>query len=1036
VRSSPLSRLAIPLSLIVGLGCEAPPANGKLSEALQPSPTRNAFPKHPTPPPSAFPKTHGATGPVPAGAWTTNTVPFAAASTSMLLTDGRVMCQNENATDWWMLTPDAKGQYVTGTWSQAASMSKARLYYASAVLMDGRVAVFGGEYTGGSTPTEDDTAEVYDPVQNSWSALTAPPGWTMIGDAPNTVLPNGQILVGGITDTNTEIWDPSGTWSFGGTKLGNSGEETWILLPDGSVLTVDCDLTRRTGKSELWVSSPTPTWTDVGGSLPVDIVDATLNEIGPAMLLADGRVVFFGGTGNTALYTPSPTPRQPGTWAAGPVIPPDPTGVASVARDTPAVLLPNNHVLLTASSPTNGGWGGPTAFFDVDPTDGGLAMTLIPDAGTPINTAGPPYEGRLLLLPSGEVMYTQGTPQASFLPPVAPVTTYAPSITQAPTFAPPGSSFTLTGLRLNGLSQAVIYGDDESAATNYPLVRLTDSNNNVFYARTHDHSTMAVATGTTPETTQVTIPASLPIGAYQMQVVVNGVASASQPIQISNIKPPTLALTAPVGGANVDGTVAVNATASPATGTTLTGLTLKIDGAQVAGGATSPQSYNWDTTALANGSTHAVLASATDADTGAASATATVTVKNNPLVAFTGLADGGSVHGTAAIAATASAPNGTSLASLAISLDGVQVVTGAASPETYGWTTTSVPNGSSHALVATATDVDGTTASSAIQVVVRNAPTVALTAPVDASTVSGKVGVNATATALQGTTLSSLAIAIDGTQVATGATSPATYAWDTTALNNGSSHTVTATATDADGTSATATSTVTVQNNPAVAVVSPADGTKVSGPVVVKVTGTAAAGTTLTALAMTIDGAQAISGSSSPQTFSWDSRNDANGSSHVIVAIATDQDGTTASATSNVTVANLPTVQITAPTPGSNVSGTVTLTATATAPTGTTLSTLSIAVDGTQVGSGTTSPFSFSWSTDGISGSHTVTAKAVDADGSNATSATVTVTVGGSSTGGGKSGCGCGTGNANGAALGMGALALLVVLARRRKSVV
>ena len=76
--------------------------------------------------------------------------------TALLLTDGRVMVHqygdpNNNGqgmNNWWALTPDANGIYLNGTWSQLASMASnyGPLYFASAVLSDGRVIVEGGEY--------------------------------------------------------------------------------------------------------------------------------------------------------------------------------------------------------------------------------------------------------------------------------------------------------------------------------------------------------------------------------------------------------------------------------------------------------------------------------------------------------------------------------------------------------------------------------------------------------------------------------------------------------------------------------------------------------------------------------------------------------------------------------------------------------------------------------------------------------------------------------------------------------------------------
>jgi hypothetical protein len=66
----------------------------------------------------------------------------------LLLTDGTVMCSESDGMHWWRLTPDAYGNFIQGTWSPLASAHHARLYFASAVLPDGRVFVAGGEYEG------------------------------------------------------------------------------------------------------------------------------------------------------------------------------------------------------------------------------------------------------------------------------------------------------------------------------------------------------------------------------------------------------------------------------------------------------------------------------------------------------------------------------------------------------------------------------------------------------------------------------------------------------------------------------------------------------------------------------------------------------------------------------------------------------------------------------------------------------------------------------------------------------------------------
>ena len=91
--------------------------------------------------------------------WTplVNPPPFRTPGTMLLESDGTVLVHNEpdnNTTggtnQWWKLTPDANGSYVDGTWSQIASMPAdySPLYFASAILPDGRMIVEGGEYIG------------------------------------------------------------------------------------------------------------------------------------------------------------------------------------------------------------------------------------------------------------------------------------------------------------------------------------------------------------------------------------------------------------------------------------------------------------------------------------------------------------------------------------------------------------------------------------------------------------------------------------------------------------------------------------------------------------------------------------------------------------------------------------------------------------------------------------------------------------------------------------------------------------------------
>src|SRR6202171_6594995 len=86
-------------------------------------------------------------------------------STMRLLTGGTVICQQSGGVNGSKLTPDVSGDYVNGTWTPIAPMLNTRLYYASAVLADGRAIVCGGEYS--NSGSETNKCEIYNPITNT-----------------------------------------------------------------------------------------------------------------------------------------------------------------------------------------------------------------------------------------------------------------------------------------------------------------------------------------------------------------------------------------------------------------------------------------------------------------------------------------------------------------------------------------------------------------------------------------------------------------------------------------------------------------------------------------------------------------------------------------------------------------------------------------------------------------------------------------------------------------------------------------------------
>src|SRR5208282_3941390 len=90
------------------------------------------------------------------------------------------------------------------------------LYYASAVLPDGKVIVEGGEYNNdGSTEVWTNKGAIYDPVLNKWATVKPPTGWSQIGDSECVVLADGTFMLANGVGYATALLDESTlTWTI------------------------------------------------------------------------------------------------------------------------------------------------------------------------------------------------------------------------------------------------------------------------------------------------------------------------------------------------------------------------------------------------------------------------------------------------------------------------------------------------------------------------------------------------------------------------------------------------------------------------------------------------------------------------------------------------------------------------------------------------------------------------------------------------------------------------------------------------------
>jgi hypothetical protein len=458
-------------------------------------------------------------GIVSAQTWTPLTnQPKISASNPLLLADGRVLVLDSGGQDWWALTPDINGSYLNGTWSELASLPSgyAPTYFASAVLPDTRVFVLGGEYNFGNGVWTT-LGAIYTPKTNKWKKLTAPSGWGSVGDAQSVILADGTLMVANCCTTQEALLDAKTlTWTATGTgKADINDEEGWTLLPSGEVLTVDANADNT--NSEIY-NPATGSWSSAGSTI-VQLEDPGSHELGPAVLRPDGTVIATGATGHNAVYNSTTA-----TWATAPDFPKVKGQQLDIA-DGPAALLPSGNVLVMTSP---GVYNLGSYFFEWN----GSTFTAVP--GVPNAPNDSSFYGNMLVLPTGEILFTDFSSDVELYSSTgSPEPSWAPAITKVAKTLTHGKASTVKGTQLNGLSQGAAYGDDVQAATNYPLVRITNNaTGHVFFCLTEKPSSMGVATGSLIVTAHFTVPATIELGASELVVVTNGIPSNPESVTI------------------------------------------------------------------------------------------------------------------------------------------------------------------------------------------------------------------------------------------------------------------------------------------------------------------------------------------------------------------------------------------------------------------------------------------------------------------------------------------------------------------------
>lgn len=225
--------------------------------------------------------------------------------------------------------------------------------------------------------------------------------------------------------------------------------------------------------------------------------------------------------------------------------------------------------------------------------------------------------------------------------------------------------------------------------------------------------------GTYTDKYGVTVPQGLyDIGAYEYST--------------DNSNVPVVALTAPSNNDVVSGTVIINATATDNVG--VTKVEFYVSGVLVNTETTAPYSYNWDTTAFANGA-YTIKAKSYDADGNVGQSDSIAVTVNNPIIPdaisptvnlLTPL-NNATVSGTVYVSANATDNVGVKKFEIFVDSDLVAVMN--TTPYSFNLNTSTIANGL-HVFTAMAYDAAGNVGQSSAVTVMINNPLPDLTAPV------------------------------------------------------------------------------------------------------------------------------------------------------------------------------------------------------------------------------------------------------------------------------------------------------------------
>jgi N-acetylneuraminic acid mutarotase len=236
---------------------------------------------------------------------------------------------------------------ASGTWTATGKRNNESYGESVVVLPDGKVLVAGGTFFDGAYH-DLDSAEVYDPVTESWTPIA---NMHATGRPTAAFLqPDGKVLVVG-PGSHADVYDPAtGTWTALPVRPG-IGYSAATLLSDGAVL-----VTGEDPNADQSACTTADLYDPRTGSLTTASTMLGCGRARSSTPLLDGTVLVAGGisctgdveavcisNGTAELYVPPgvPLPPLPAFPPPGPPVSPSPTPLPTLLPPAAGPVPPN-----------------------------------------------------------------------------------------------------------------------------------------------------------------------------------------------------------------------------------------------------------------------------------------------------------------------------------------------------------------------------------------------------------------------------------------------------------------------------------------------------------------------------------------------------------------------------------------------------------------------------------------------------------------------------------------------------------------------